>query len=424
MSARALTLVLIALTAMGCMWVAYTGLSASLGDRTGGEQGRFETEVDRLEGQLDRAVALYQDGKEEEAIAQVKQLFMAFEGTEFDGRLAARAHAFYLELEQNILGLKGAMSGAESPERIVRRAREIREGLHRGLDIVASPLNGIGAFLQSFIIMAREGLEALLILGAVLLVLRRTGQAEHVRAVYAGGVLGVAASLLTAWLLSTLLQHLPASRELIEAASMLLAVPVLFSVSYWLIAMAQIRNWNAHVQSWVRAAGRSGRIWALVAVAFLAVYREGAETVLFYQALSASVPSGSTGAIIWGLVLGAAFLGILWLLMQRYGLRIPLRPFFVATSAFLYVMAFRFAGSGVRELQEAGSLGVTPLPWLSDPLGILAWLEVYPYGEPVLVQTGLILALIGGTIYAFRNRPVWASLRPSPRSSTQAEGGE
>lgn len=366
------------------------------------QQSELKAEIERLQAQLAEAVSLYRQGQRQEAVDRMKDLFLAFEGTAFDRQLAARDKNYYASLEQKILALLAAMRAGAPSEEIERRAEEIARRLERGLALLLKPPGDIGAFLQSLTILLREGLEALLIVGAVLLVLRRSGQAEQTRAIYLGSGLGVVASLITAWLLQTLLKQLPLSREVIEGISMLLAVPVLFSVSYWLIALSQTRRWNAFLQRRVRQAVGAGREWALLTVAFLAVYREGAETVLFYQALAASVP-GAFWAIFWGFWAGAGLLGLLWLAMHRFGVRIPLRPFFIATSAFLYYMAFRFAGAGIRELQEAGWVSLTPLPLL-NALGpwLPGWLTIYPYWEPVLAQLLLLGALGIGLVLVIR----------------------
>ena len=360
-------------------------------------------DVAQLNDQLDTAVAHYKAGERDAAVQAMKQLFMDFEASSYDRELSTRDHGFYLQLERGILTLKGAMASGASVDDVRRRADRVRSLFDEGLAKLDNPLSRVGAFLQSLVIIVREGLEALLILGAVLLVLRRTAQTEHVRAVYAGAGLGILASLGIAALLVTLLQHLPASQALIEGASMLLAVPVLFSVSYWLIAMAHIRNWNAHIQSWIRTASQSGRSWALVSIAFLAVFREGAETVLFYQALSASV-TGAVGAIALGFAMGTVLLVVIWALMRRYGVKVPLRPFFIGTSAFLYVMAFRFAGTGILELQEAGLIGINTVIGFPESAWWQSLMQIYPYWEPLVAQAALTLALVAGILYTFRER--------------------
>ncbi|MDH5234383.1 MAG: FTR1 family protein, partial [Gemmatimonadota bacterium] len=131
----------------------------------------------------------------------------------------------------------------------------------------------------------------------------------------------------------------------------------------------------------------SGRAHALALVAFLAVFREGAETALFYQALLARGPE-IVPPVVGGIVVGALVLLLLWLGFHRFGLRIPLRTFFATTGALLYYLAFVFMGKGLRELQEGNFLSITPLergPYL-DALGI------YPSVE-TLVGQGILVAL-------------------------------
>lgn len=360
-------------------------------------------EVEALQSKLADAVRKYEAGETSAAIRTTEQLFMDFESSNYDQELSTRDHGFYLKLEKKILALKNAMVDPGSRKEVNDLAKQIKSLLNEGLQKISSPLSLIAVFLQSVIIILREGLEALLILAVVVLVLRRTSQEAQVRTVYTGAGLGIAASLVLAALLATLLQQLAAGQALIEGASMLLAVPVLFSVSYWLIAMAQVRNWKSYIQNWVETAGKAGRSWAIISIAFLVVFREGAETVLFYQALWASAPNG-LGAIALGFASGVVLLTITWLLTRRMGVQIPLRPFFIITSTFLYIMAFRFAGKGILELQEAGILGFTTVQWLPVGSWFQGLLNIYPYWEPLAAQLTLALALIVGLIYSLGPR--------------------
>src|SRR5439155_817016 len=131
---------------------------------------------------------------------------------------------------------------------------------------------------------------------------------------------------------------------------------VLFYVSYWLVSKIEAAKWNAFVKSRMEGALSTGSGWALASVAFLAVYREGFETILFYKALLTSAGSGGGGAtaVVGGLLLGAAAHVLIYVGVNRFGLKVPLRPFFAITSAMLYYMAFVFPGKGIADLQEAG----------------------------------------------------------------------
>jgi high-affinity iron transporter len=209
-------------------------------------------------------------------------------------------------------------------------------------------------------------------------------------------MLGVLASLATAVVLKTLLGAMPASRSLVEAITMLVAVAVLFSVSYWLISKVEAAKWQKFIREKVTSALEHGGGKALTLVAFLAVYREGAETALFYQALFNSGPNVGLPLAL-GILVGLAVLAVIFTLFYRYGVRIPMRPFFAVTSILLYYMAFVFMGKGIRELQEANVMPITVVPGAPhiDAMGI------YPSVETLAAQGILILLLIFATVRTF-----------------------
>lgn len=245
-----------------------------------------------------------------------------------------------------------------------------------------------GPFFQSFLIILREGFEAILIVGAVAALLVRTGHKHHLKAIWIGVGLAIAASVVTAILLETTLSAIPASAEIVEGITMLVAVVVLFSVSYWLVSRVEAAKWQKFIGEQVHRALERGGGRALAAAAFLAVYREGAETALFYQALfiDASAP---VWPLLLGGLLGAAGLVVIFTLFYRFGVRLPMRAFFMITSVMLYVLAFIFAGKGVHELQEGGALPETMIAGFPR----IAGLGIYPTVESLVLQ-GILLALL------------------------------
>jgi high-affinity iron transporter len=186
--------------------------------------------------------------------------------------------------------------------------------------------------------------------------------------------------------LKTLLGAVPASREFIEGATLLVAVAVLFSVSYWLISKVEAAKWQQFIREKVNTALEHGGGRALAFVAFLAVYREGAETALFYQALFNEGPHVVL-PISLGIIVGFAALGVIFTLFYRFGVRIPLRPFFSVTSVLLYYMAFVFTGKGIRELQEGDIISLSAIRGFPH----VEWLGLYPSWEGVLAQLALLL---------------------------------
>ena len=179
---------------------------------------------------------------------------------------------------------------------------------------------------------------------------------------------------------------------------MLLATVVLFFVSNWMFSKAEAEAWKNYIEGKVQTAVQSGSRFALGAAAFLAVFREGAETILFYQAMFADVKTHTS--MIWvGFAVGVlALVGIF--IAVRYGsLKLPLKPFFIGTSVLMYLMAIAFAGGGIKELQEADVVGVTPLNFVTtiDILGI------YPTLETLLPQI-LLLGLVLASIFYYRRK--------------------
>jgi high-affinity iron transporter len=171
-----------------------------------------------------------------------------------------------------------------------------------------------------------------------------------------GAIWAVVASVATWVLVEWVIEISTAQREALEGITMLLATAVLFSVSYWLLSKFDVARWTAFVKGRMDSALAGGSGLALASVAFLAVYREGLETILFYEALLASA-DGRIVPIAAGMVVAGAALALLYVGIHRFGLRIPMRPFFAITSAVLYYMAFVFAGKGIAELQEGGWTG-------------------------------------------------------------------
>ena len=188
---------------------------------------------------------------------------------------------------------------------------------------------------------------------------------------------------------------------------MLLAAGVLFWVSYWLISKAEAERWQRYIQSKVRDALAAGSATALAAAAFLAVYREGFETVLFYRALLGAAPAGDV-MVGGGFLLGLLVLGLVWVAMSRLGVRVPMRSFFLLTGAFLYLMAIVFAGRGVFELQDAGLIGLTPVAGAPR----IPVLGLFPTVQTLVAQGVLVAALVLAGIVSVRRSRAGQSLDP------------
>ncbi len=343
---------------------------------------------------LDSALDFARSGKVAEAGDRAFDAYIAFEPLETPAR--AKKPGLVATMERHFADFKGAVRRND-----LASAKNSRDAIADGLPSVVGlgqqpPSSNWEAFLQSFLIILREGFEAILVLGAVVAFLIKTGHRERLHSIWLGIALGLVASLATAVILKTMLAAMPASREIVEATTMLIAVVVLFSVSYWLISKFEAAKWQKFIREKVSSALEHGGGKALALVAFLAVYREGAETALFYQALFNEGPNVGL-AIALGLVVGFAALAVIFTLFYMYGVRIPMRPFFTITSILLYYMAFVFMGKGIRELQEGNVMRITVIPGGPhiDAMG------VYPSVETLTAQAILVALLIFAMVKTF-----------------------
>ncbi len=250
------------------------------------------------------------------------------------------------------------------------------------------------AFSQSFLIMLREGAEAVLIIAALWVVLRQMGAANRMfRALLAGAAGGIVASLALAWAFSGILAANPAIAEVFEGVALVLAALVLLFVSSWLLGRREAEKWHERIRQGARQAVSNGSIAALAAAGFLVIFREGAETVLFYQAIASGTTAGLSVLVAGGLA-ALVMLAAAALIVRSFGLRLPLRGFFTVTAWSLFALAIIYAGKGVHELQEAGWITETVLAGLPK----VKLLGIYPYAETLLAQiatlvTGLLLNL-------------------------------
>ncbi|MFQ5747069.1 MAG: FTR1 family protein [Gemmatimonadota bacterium] len=344
--------------------------------------------IDSLAG---RAVRLGAAGDLEGAGGVAVDAYMIFERLEAE--LGSRAPAAVRSIESGFARFRGALG---TPDAAGART-DLTVELEAAREVLARRDSRLALGVQSFVIIVREGFEAILIVGALIAFLLKTGHTDRRRMVQGGAVAAVAASLLTAFLLEGLFRAVPARQEVLEGVTMLVAVAVLFSVSYWLLSKLDKRRWTEYLRSQMQTALGAGSGTALAGVAFLAVYREGFETVLFYKALV-----GFTGdrmaPIAAGFVAGCLALALIYVLFTRFGVRMPFRPFFAITSGVLYYMAFVFAGKGVSELQAAGVVSLTPVRGF-PPLPLLG---LYPTAETLGAQALLALLLVGALIVTFR----------------------
>ena len=262
---------------------------------------------------------------------------------------------------------------------------------------------GWAMFLQAFLILLREGIEAILVLVGIIAYLGRAGHEKELSTVYNWAIAGIIMSFVTAYLFVEVLDNTTTTgsgREIIEGCTALFAVLVLLGTSAWMGGKSNAKAWKSYIDKQVKLTLSTGKSRALGAAVFLAVYREGAEVILFYQALFNNAV-GDVDMIWAGFVTACVALALIFFLMQRGALRIPIGPFFKVTSVFMFLLAVTFLGGGLKELQEADVISTSVIE--AVPVPSIDLLGLYPTYETIVPQILLILAAVAMVSYKKRS---------------------
>lgn len=370
----------------------------------------FAKTVTAISQQGQALVNQYTPANNEAAILGFYNIYYdLYEGSGMENAVAALSPATNTKTEGLFAKLSGLASHQASTNELKQTFTSLTQQLQEDLTLLNhnnDTSQHWQAGVQSFIILLREGFEAMLIVTALLAYLRRSGHGDKASVIYFGVLSALAASFATAYLFSTLFQQAGAHREAIEGGTMLVAAGILLYVSYWLISKRQAADWQGYLKKKLNHALGTGSLMTLGFAAFLAVYREGAETILFYQALT-GLYTGEAFALTMGFIAACgALVGIYWV-MQKATLKIPYQLFFSVTALFLYYMAFMFVGGGIRELQEAALISMTPLSGMPE----LPWLGIYPSLQSVTAQMIFLIPTVGGM--------AWWWLRRSPQKTVR-----
>jgi high-affinity iron transporter len=338
---------------------------------------------------LRQSLAAYEKGDRKGATELALSAYLdGFEPVE--PMLAARDAALMARVERAMAELRAAISGRRDPAEVRERVAAL-DALFDETERALAPDRGSAAstFLGAFTILLREGLEALLIVVAMLAFLRKADRAEMVRPVHWGWITALVAGLATWWAATHLISVSGASRELTEGFGSILAAVILLFVGIWMHGKAQADEWQRYIREKVGQALSKKSAWFLFLLSFIAVYREVFETILFFAALSAE---GRLAPLLGGAATAAALLALVATLMFRFSRKLPIAKFFSYSSALIAVLAVVLAGKGVAALQEAGMIGVIPLAWAPR----VEILGLYPTLQGLLAQVATLAILLLG----------------------------
>ena len=318
------------------------------------------------------------------AAAAIKQF--QTDWLDVEGQVKTRSTDDYRQTENdmalayNLLSQKSADSKAVI-ERMTNRLEPYQQATSYGI-------------FDASIILLREGLEALLVVVALLTFLKKSGNEEKQPWIWGGVGVGLGFSIVLGVVIQLLFSSLinPSNREIVEGTVGLFAAVMLIYVSYWMHSKSSASSWNRYVKQRSTAALAKGSLFGLALLSFLAIFREGAETVLFFLGMGSGI---SLGDLLIGLAIGTVALCIIGFLLVVIGLKIPMAPFFLVASILVFYLCFKFVGMGVHALQVGKVVSATT----TDLLPENGFFGLFPTWETTIPQLVLLLAAVFVVVY-------------------------
>ncbi|HTN66579.1 MAG TPA: FTR1 family protein [Burkholderiaceae bacterium] len=302
------------------------------------------------------------------------------------------------ETERAMMRLRSAIGDGEPSAAVEQQIGQIQGLLDRAEEkLSAGNLSPLAAFISALLILLREGLEALLVLAAILAFVLKTGRRDALPYIHAGWICALGLGGLTWVAANYLLTISGANREVTEGVTALIAAAMLLYVGYWLHSKSYAQAWQHFIRDQVTTALGKRTLWAMAGISFLAIYRELFEIILFYETLWVQVGPEGRIAVLGGIGAAAVLLALLGWLILKYSVRLPIGPFFSATSGLLALMAVVFAGNGMAALQEAGVINSTLVHFVSVPL-----LGVHPTAQGLWLQLAVLVLVLSGVLLSRR----------------------
>lgn len=350
--------------------------------------------IEGLISHLNKASSTAKAGNSAEAANIMEQFIVDWPSAE--GQVQIASPAVYTNIENESAAVTGYL--LSNPPKL-DQALKIMDNMVTEL----TPLAGETTYnaWDAALILLREGLEAILVLSALLAYLKRDGNTKAQKWIWSGAAVGLVASIGLAVLLTYTIS-LAASggaREMIEGITGLVAVIMMLTIGRWLHSKSNTANWNNYVGRQVDGALAKGNLWSLSSVAALAILREGAETTIFYVGMA---PSIKVSQLLLGIGSALVILAIVGYAIIALSAKLPIAAFFRTATLLIYYLVFRFLGESIHSLQVAGKLPAH----VQDGLPSISWLGMYPTWETLVPQL-LVLAFI-----------VWEMLRNrAPKAS-------
>ncbi|MEA5671871.1 cytochrome c/FTR1 family iron permease [Pseudomonas sp. MH2] len=335
---------------------------------------------------LDKSLAAYREGDHDQAYdLSVAAYLEGFELVESSlDNIDAQVRK---DTEKSLMAYRQSLQDGLPAEQAAQRLAEAKVKLEQAAKLLGSDgLSWSLSYISGLLILLREGLEAILVLAAILAFLRNTGQQSAVRSVNIGWGLALVAGFATWALAAYVIDVGGAQRELLEGCTALFAAVMVLWLGVWMHDRRHAAAWQDYIKSSLLSGG--GR-FGFAMLAFFSVYRELFEVILFYETLWLQAgPAGHQAVLAGGATALVLLVGLAWVIL-RGSAKLPLSLFFSINAALLCALSVVFAGHGVKALQEAGVLGTRPVPFFE-----FDWLGIHADAYSLSAQAAALLAIV------------------------------
>lgn len=310
-----------------------------------------------------------------------------------EGDVQTRDPKLYSDIETE---LPTAISILNSKQVNAQKASNLVKEINARLAPLLSKANY--SFWDAALILLREGLEGLLIVATLIAFLKKMGQSAQQKWIWAGVVAGILASAVLAIIINIVFSQIVAasSREYIEGLTGVVAVVMMLTVGAWLHNKSSIVQWNKYLNQQMQQAIAKGSLLSFTVISFLSVFREGAETIIFYTGIT---PYISLAQLVSGILLAIVILVVVGFVIIKYSVKIPIHLFFQGATILIYFLAFKILGISIHALQISQVLPTTTV----ERLPFIDWLGLYPTSETTITQLFLLAVIVLLTFLFKRN---------------------
>lgn len=340
---------------------------------------------------IDDATGSIDDAEYEKASASVKKFITTWPNVESD--ISTRNGSLYTSIESDMpIIASNLLKDASDKDKLKKQLTDFKKEIQLLQD------DDGYTFWDSALILLREGLEAILIIMALVAFLKKSEQTHMTKYIYYGAAGGIGVSAVMAIFMSVFFNSdsMNSSRELIEGYVGLIAAAMMIGVGVWLHSKSNIKAWNAYIAKQMNHAMSRGSVWAMALISFLSVFREGAETLIFYAGIA---PKMETSQFALGIVIAIVILAIVAFLIVKVSARIPIYRFFAVATILIYLLAFKIIGVSTHKLQLMGDIPTNVV----DNLPVIASIGFYPTVETMIGQGILVVLIIATIIWKRRN---------------------